>query len=96
MKNDLRWLLLLALVFTATCAAAADTPAVPEWALPGSTTHQQVSPPADFHRAARTLNESMGIFDAQSDVRAGVLSGHSRHDSATGRYTITSAGYNIW
>ncbi|HZC44012.1 MAG TPA: biopolymer transporter Tol, partial [Acidobacteriaceae bacterium] len=30
--------------------SAGKTPAVPDWAQPGSDTHEQVPPPADFHR----------------------------------------------
>lgn len=84
------------LLFIVSPMAIAETPKVPDWAQPGSATHQQVSPPTDFHRSAKTLNESIGIFDAQSDVGAAVIPGSSSYDSATKQYTITSAGYNIW
>jgi len=85
-------------VFLSAMASAtfAELPPVPEWALPGSATHQQVSPPADFHRPAKTLNEPIGIFKAQSDIGSAVIPGVSTYDAATGQYTITSAGYNIW
>ncbi len=82
--------------------ALAQTPAqpnsvvVPEWALPESPTHHQVSPPADFHRAARTEYKPIGIFTAQSDVGAALAPGSSTYDSKTKQYTINSAGYNIW
>src|SRR5665213_3016526 len=69
---------------------------VPEWALPGSATHKQVPPPSDFHRATRTVNTPMGIFKGQSDVGGALVPGASGFDAATGQYTITSAGYNIW
>jgi hypothetical protein len=69
---------------------------VPNWALPQSATHTQVSPPIDFHRPARTLDKSIGIFEGQSDVGAAVVPGSSIYDSTTKQYTITSAGYNIW
>ncbi len=76
--------------------AAAQTPTVPDWAKPGSATHTQVSPPSDFHRPARTSNESIGIFEGQSDVGGTLLTGSSSYDSTTGQYTIISAGYNVW
>ena len=75
---------------------AAQTPNVPDWAKPASATHTQVSPPADFHRSARTSNKSIGIFEGQSDIGAAVLTGSSSYDSITGQYTIISAGYNVW
>jgi hypothetical protein len=69
---------------------------VPEWALPGSPTHKQVPPPADFHRPTTTINAPVGIFDGQSDVGSAVVPGSAAYDAATGAYTIRSAGYNIW
>lgn len=69
---------------------------VPEWAKPGSETHVQVSPPTDFHRPTRTLNEPIGIFEGQSDVGAAVVEGRSTYDPETKQYKIISAGYNIW
>jgi hypothetical protein len=69
---------------------------VPEWAFPSSATHKQVPPPPDFHRATRTVNAPMGIFTGQSDVGGALVPGASGFDAATGQYTITSAGYNIW
>ena len=69
---------------------------VPDWALPTSATHKQVSPPSDFHRAAVTLNEKIGIFDGQSDVGAALVPGNSSFDAKTKAYTIVSAGYNVW
>ena len=76
--------------------AFAQKPVVPDWALPGSKTHQQVSPPSDFHRPPRTLNEPIGIFEGQSDVGAALVPGSSSYNPGTKQYTITSAGYNIW
>ena len=76
--------------------ALAQEPVVPDWAIPGSETHQQVSPPSDFHRPARTLNVPIGIFEGQSDVGAALVPGSSGYDPVTKQYTITSAGYNIW
>jgi hypothetical protein len=69
---------------------------VPEWAQPGLPTHQQVPPPADFHRPTATINEPIGIFDGQSDVGGAVVPGGASFDAAKNQYTIRSAGYNIW
>jgi hypothetical protein len=79
-------------------AAAADqssTP-VPEWAQPGSATHQQVAPPADFHRATTTFNTPIGVFEGQSDIGSAVVPGSASFDANTKQYTINSAGYNVW
>jgi hypothetical protein len=94
-------ILLSALVMCATShmAFAQTAPAkveVPDWALPGSATHKQVSPPADFHRPARTEYTPIGLFKGQSDVGAALVPGSSSYNPATKQYTITSAGYNIW
>jgi hypothetical protein len=75
---------------------AATKPMVPEWALPGSSTHKQVPPPADFHRATQTSNRRIGIFDGQSDVGASLVPGNASFDPGSKEYTINSAGYNIW
>jgi len=80
-------------------ASAQTTPTnvqVPDWALPGSATHTQVPPPLDFHRPPRTDNTPIGIFEGQTDVGAALAPGSSTYDKATGKYTIISAGYNIW
>ncbi len=82
-------------LFTAA-AVAADKPVVPDWAQPGSPTHVQVSPPADFHRATTTIAKPIGIFEAQSDIGSAVVPGSASFDKASGAYTITSAGYNVW
>lgn len=74
----------------------AQNPDVPDWALPGSDTHKQISPPLDFHRPTRTSNTPIGIFDGQSDVGAALVPGSSSYDPTTKQYIITSAGYNIW
>jgi hypothetical protein len=74
----------------------AQTPAVPDWALPSSPTHVQVPPPADFHRASKTSGTPIGIFQGQSDIGAAVVPGSSSYDAGKKQYTITSAGYNIW
>jgi hypothetical protein len=52
---------------------SAQIPEVPEWALPASPTHTQVSPPSDFHRPARTVIEPVGIFERQSDIGAAMV-----------------------
>lgn len=71
-------------------------PEVPEWALPGSPTHKQVPPPADFHRPTRTFDTPIGIFEGQSDVGSALVPGSATFDAVTNRYTINSAGYNVW
>ena len=87
---------LFALVLCAAPAFGADAPkpAVPDWALPGSPTHTQVAPPADFHRATTTSNTPIGVFEGQSDIGSAVVPGSAGY--AGGRYTINSAGYNVW
>ncbi len=77
-------------------AQAQKTPASPEWAQPGSATHVQVAPPADFHKATTTDNTPIGIFDGQSDIGSAVIPGSSSFNPATQAYTVTSAGYNVW
>lgn len=77
-------------------AQAQTTATSPEWAQPGSATHVQVAPPADFHRATTTVNTPIGIFDGQSDIGSAHIPGHSSYNPATQTYTITSAGYNVW
>jgi hypothetical protein len=74
----------------------APAPQVPEWAQPGSATHQQVPPPKDFHRPTTTIDKPIGIFEGQSDVGGAVVPGSASFDAATKQYTIHSAGYNIW
>ncbi len=69
---------------------------VPDWALPQSPTHHQVPPPVGFHRAPVTFNSPIGQFDAQTDVGGPLVPGSASYDAASGTYTITSAGYNIW
>jgi hypothetical protein len=88
----------LALTLSVACFAfgQAATPSVPDWAQPGSATHKQVPPPADFHRATTTFNTPIGIFDGQSDVGSAVVPGSASYDPASNAYTIHSAGYNIW
>src|SRR5580698_4260581 len=75
---------------------AGSTPVVPEWAQPGSATHTQVAPPADFHRPSRNFDTPIGIFEGQSDIGSALVLGSASYDAASGQYTINSAGYNVW
>lgn len=77
-------------------ALAAEKPAVPDWAWPGSATHQQVPPPAGFHRDTVVIDQPLGVFAGQADVGGPLLPGAASYDAATGRYTLESASYNIW
>src|SRR5579875_258338 len=69
---------------------------VPDWALPQSSTHTQVPPPAGFRRASVTVEGAIGPFEAQTDVGGPLVPGSAGYDPASRTYTITSAGYNIW
>ena len=90
-------LLFLALLMAPALAPAqAPAAAVPDWALPSSPTHVQVPPPADFHRQSRNFEAPVGIFDGQSDIGAALVEGSGSYDAATKRYSVRSAGYNIW
>jgi hypothetical protein len=77
-------------------AAGGTRPQAPEWAYPGTATRTQVPPPPDFRRASTHFKTPIGIFDGQSDIGTAVVPGSASFDAASGRYTITSAGYNIW
>jgi hypothetical protein len=83
-------------VATGLLAAEKAVPVPPEWALPGTATHQQVPPPAGFTRASTIITEPIGIFEGQAEVGTSLVPGSASFDAATGRYTIDSAGYNIW
>jgi hypothetical protein len=85
----------LALV-TAVPLLTAQTPAIPDWAQPGSPTHQQVPPPVGFHRATKTVDTAIGVFEGQSDIGGPVIPGSSSYDATTQSYTLDSASYNIW
>jgi hypothetical protein len=90
---------MLAIVAPEVCAqtpAATDKPVVPEWAYPGTATRTQVAPPPDFRRASTHVATPIGIFEGQSEIGTAVVPGRASYDAATGRYTIASAGYNIW
>jgi len=91
------------LLFISTLATLAQTPntqqpnpAVPDWAYPGSPTHQQVAPPPDFHRPSRNFDTPIGIFTSQSDIGSALVPGSASFDPTTNAYTINSAGYNVW
>jgi hypothetical protein len=75
---------------------ATPTPAVPAWAQPGSATHTQVAPPADFHRPSKNFDVPIGIFDGQSDIGSAAVPGSATYNAGSGKYTINSAGYNVW
>ena len=77
-------------------APATPTPTVPAWAQPGSATHAQVPPPADFHRLSRNFDTPVGVFQGQSDIGSAVVPGSASYDPETKKYTVNSAGYNIW
>jgi hypothetical protein len=80
----------------ASAPSPTPVPAVPDWAQPGTATHDQVPPPADFHRPSRNFDTLIGVFQGQSDIGAAVVSGSASYNASTNQYTITSAGYNIW
>ena len=77
-------------------AQTAAPPEVPDWALPGSATHKQYPPPADFHRPSKNFDTPIGIFQGQSDIGSALAPGSASYDAQTKQYTINSAGYNIW
>jgi len=90
-------LLRAALAALMVCAArAADAPAAPDWAQPGSATHVQGAPPADFHRPSTNFDTPIGIFEGQSDIGSALVAGSASFDPAAKTYTINSAGYNVW
>jgi hypothetical protein len=80
----------------AQSSAPAVTPAIPEWAYPGTATHKQVPPPADFRRASKTTPTPVGIFDGQTDVGSAIIPGSASYDAGKKQYTLKSAGYNVW
>jgi hypothetical protein len=94
-KNSLPPLLAL-LLLARSHALLAQAPEVPAWAQPGSATHQQVPPPADFHRPTKDFDVPIGLFEGQSDIGSAVVAGSADYDAGAQQYTIHSAGYNIW
>src|SRR5436305_10188654 len=87
---------LLVVMGTALPLLPAQAPAVPDWAQPGSPTHKQVPPPADFHRPSRNWDTPIGLFQGQSDIGTAVVPGSATYEARTQQYTIHSAGYNVW
>ena len=75
---------------------AKSASAAPAWAQPGSATHTQVAPPADFHRPSRNFDTPIGVFEGQSDIGSALAPGSASYDARTKQYTINSAGYNVW
>ncbi|MEO8115895.1 MAG: hypothetical protein ABI655_16010 [Phenylobacterium sp.] len=86
--------LILACLGLAGAAMAQTPPVAPDWAYPDSPGHRQGPPPADFHRSTRVIAEPIGVFEGQADVGAALVAGSASLEGA--RYTITSAGYNVW
>ena len=74
----------------------APKPAIPDWAYPGSPSHRQVAPPADFRRPSKTTNTPIGIFGGQTDVGSALIPGSASYNTESKQYIINSAGYNIW
>ncbi len=96
MKLACRASLLALILCTAPQLLCAQTSAVPDWAQPGSATHQQVPPPADFHRPSKNFDTPIGLFEGQSDIGGPLLPGSASYAPNTKQYTINSASYNIW
>jgi acetyl esterase/lipase len=69
---------------------------MPEWALPGSATHSQVPPPVGYHLPSRKFDVPIGVFEGQADIGSSTVMSSASYDESAGRYTINSAGYNIW
>jgi hypothetical protein len=88
--------LLVVTLCTAAHLVRSQAPIVPDWAQPGSPTHKQVPPPADFHRPSRNFDTPIGLFEGQSDIGAALVPGSASYDAGTQQYTINSAGYNVW
>jgi len=96
MSMKLACRLLLAVMLCGTSyLLRAQAPKPPEWAQPGSATHAQVAPPADFHRPSRNFDTPIGIFDGQSDIGSALLPGSASYDASLNEYTVNSAGYNV-
>lgn len=100
-----RFLLSLFLIFPASGLLAQTAqpsepppgaPVPPVWALPGSATHRQIAPPADFRRASTHFPGKVGLFEGQSEIGSSLVFGSTELNEAKGAYTIVAAGYNIW
>jgi len=76
--------------------AQATNLTIPDWAYPGSKSHKQVAPPADFRRPSKTTATPIGIFDGQTDVGSAIIPGSASYDAGARQDTIHSAGYNVW
>ena len=87
---------LAVIVCSAPLMLCAQAPQVPDWALPGSATHQQVPPPAGFQRPTVNFAMPLGLFEGQSDIGGPLFPGSASYDAGTKSYTINSASYNIW
>jgi hypothetical protein len=96
MKNPSGFSLLAPILWLASFPLPAQTLDVPDWAQPGSATHQQVPPPADFHRPSENFAAPIGGFEGQADIGGPLLPGSASYDAGTKQYTINSASYNIW
>lgn len=81
-------------ILVLSAAVLAAEPPVPDWAKPGSATHTQVAPPSDFHRPSTSYPGRIGLFEGQTDVGSAALPGSASFED--GKYSIASAGYNIW
>ena len=88
--------LLAAINIDAQSTATPAKPVPPDWALPGSPTHKQVPPPEGFHRPTVNFAIPLGMFEVQSDIGGPLVPGSASYDPKTKRYTLTSAGYNVW
>jgi hypothetical protein len=96
MKQACRQSLLALILGASPHLLRAQTPIVPDWAQPGSATHHQVPPPADFHRPSTNFDAPVGVFEGQSDIGSAVVPGTASYEAGARRYTVASAGYNIW
>jgi hypothetical protein len=96
MKLSPRLFVPLLLACAAPVLFSAEKPQFPDWAWPGSATHQQVPPPKDFHRATVTTEKRIGVFSGQSDIGGPLIPGSSSYDRKAKSYTLNSASYNIW
>jgi hypothetical protein len=96
MKLAIRRALLTLVLLNVPHMVPAQTPEVPAWAQPGSATHVQVAPPADFHRPSKNFDAPIGLFEGQSDIGGAVVAGSASYGAGAKQYTINSAGYNVW
>jgi hypothetical protein len=96
MRLSSRSSLLALILSTALQAFYAKASQVPDWAMPGSANHQQIAPPADFHRHSTNFAIPIGVFDGQSDIGSAVVPGSASYEATAKKYTINFAGYNVW